>query len=171
MTDSKSVGLQTRKSSNLFTSTPQYSFKDEGKTVNLLSQTGQGRYLDAAPDNYWMRDDKSVTSFQENALAGSTPVLCRYTFTDLDFSAFILLKQAIRDNVSDTSNLQSELITQPETPISVSLSLARQVISKELLRHIFECNHTNTLCNFSLPLFVNPFLAYIVCELYRRKCA
>lgn len=27
-----------------------------------------------------MRDDKSVTSFWKNALAGSTPVLCRYTF-------------------------------------------------------------------------------------------
>lgn len=27
-----------------------------------------------------MRDDKSVTSFWKNALTGSTPVLCRYTF-------------------------------------------------------------------------------------------
>lgn len=118
-----------------------------------------------------MRDDKSVTSFWENTLAGSTPVLCRYTFTDLNFSAFTLLKQAIRDNVSDTSNLQSKLITQPETSFSVSLSLVRQVISKELLRHILECNHPNTLYIFSLPLFANPFLAYIVCELYRCKCA
>lgn len=118
-----------------------------------------------------MRDDKSVTSFWKNALAGSTPAFVSVHITDLAFSAFILLKQAIRDNVSDTSNLQSELITQPETPISVSLSLVRQVISKELLRHIFECNHPNTLYNFSLPLFVNPFLAYIVCELYRCKCA
>lgn len=45
---------------------------------------------------------------------------------------------AIRDNVSDTSNLHSELITQTETPISVSLSLAMQVISKEFLRHMFK---------------------------------
>nr|DAF87406.1 MAG TPA: hypothetical protein [Siphoviridae sp. ctnPP24] len=45
---------------------------------------------------------------------------------------------AIRDNVSDTSNLHSELITQTETPISVSLSLVRQVISKELLRYMFK---------------------------------
>lgn len=43
--------------------------------------------------------------------------------SESNFSAFILLKQAIRDNVSDTSNLHSELITQTETPISVSLSL------------------------------------------------
>ena len=68
--------------------------------------------------------------------------------TDLTFSAFTLLKLAIRDNVSDTSNLQSELITQPETPISVSLSLVRQVISKELLRHICLNATTPTLFTF-----------------------
>ena len=140
---------------------PQYSFKDEGKTVNLLSQTGQGRYLDAAPMFI-----KCVIKVQLLRMFGFM-----YCNTESNFSAFILLKQAIRDNVSDTSNLQSELITQPETPISVSLSLVRQVISKELLRLIFECNHTNALYSFSLPLLVNPFLAYIVCELYRRKCA
>lgn len=61
-----------------------------------------------------------------------------YCNTDFIFSAFILLKQAIRDNVSDTSNLHSELITQTETPISVSLSLVRRVISKELLRYMFK---------------------------------
>lgn len=61
-------------------------------------------------------------------------------YTDFIFSAFILLNMAIRDNVSDTSNLHSELITQTqtETPISVSLSLVRQVISKEFLRHMFK---------------------------------
>ena len=59
-------------------------------------------------------------------------------YTESNFSAFILLIVAIRDNVSDTSNLHSELITQTETPISVSLSLVRQVISKEFLRYIFK---------------------------------
>lgn len=59
-------------------------------------------------------------------------------YTESNFSAFILLIVAIRDNVSDTSNLHSELISQTETPISVSLSLVRQVISKELLRYMFK---------------------------------
>ena len=39
-----------------------------------------------------MRDDKSVTSFWKNALAGSTPAFVSVHITDLDFSAFILLK-------------------------------------------------------------------------------